>query len=244
MAQELNVVHKIWLAGLGALAAVAKSSGKTFNTLTEEGEKIESHVEEIIGKMINVNVTEGEDWNLLIPNFAEAGFELCFDAIRKQGLIGGTQQSLQLSWDLAMAALFMPRNIALAFLKLIQTAQKTLDLTEEARTMPCELCEQKLATSSEVKRLILNHLELTETALSLASKCPEELRSEHEWRQEFSSNLWEKLTEQFSVEAVDLLNTRLWHFWPLGKARNISDLDVNSVIAACRTPTTTCSYLF
>ena len=38
--------------------------------------------------------------------------------------------------------------------------------------------------------------------------------------------------------------TRLWHFWPLGKARNISDLDVNSVIAACRTPTTTCSYLF
>ncbi len=199
-----SIAHKIWLAGLGALTAGTAGGGKAFDALAEQGRKIESQVEDIIGKTIKG--TKGEDWSLLVPNLVETFVELWFDAIRKQGLLGGAQQSLQLSLDLAMAAYFMPRNIQSAFVKLIQTAQRTIDLTEEARTMPCEACEQNLATSSEVKRLILNHLELTETALSLAGKCPEELRLEHEWRKEFSNDLWVKLTERFSVEVVDLLN--------------------------------------
>jgi hypothetical protein len=199
-----SVAHKVWLAGLGALTAGTEGGDKAFNALVEKGRKIESQVEEMIGRA--VKSTEGEDWNLLIPNLFETFFKLWFDAVRKQGLIGGTQQSLHLSLDLAVAFWVMPRNIQSAFLKLIQTAQRTIDLTEDKKTIRCEVCEQNLATSREVKRLILNHLELTETALSLASKCPEELRLGHEWREEFSSELWEKLTERFSVEVVDLLD--------------------------------------
>ena len=84
-----SIAHKIWLAGLGALTAGTEGGGKAFNILAEQGRKIESHAEEIIGKTIKG--TTGEDWSLLVPNLVETFVELWFDAIRKKGLIEGAQ---------------------------------------------------------------------------------------------------------------------------------------------------------
>ena len=43
--------HKIWLAGLGALAAAEEEGGKIFNTLVEKGEGYESRGKEELAKV-------------------------------------------------------------------------------------------------------------------------------------------------------------------------------------------------
>lgn len=41
MAQAIDIGHRIWLAGLGALARTQREGPKLFNTLVEEGSEIE-----------------------------------------------------------------------------------------------------------------------------------------------------------------------------------------------------------
>ena len=43
--------HKVWLAGLGALAAAEEEGAKVFNTLVERGEKYESRGKEELAKV-------------------------------------------------------------------------------------------------------------------------------------------------------------------------------------------------
>jgi poly(hydroxyalkanoate) granule-associated protein len=43
--------HKIWLAGLGALAAAEEEGAKVFNTLVERGEKYESRGKKELAKV-------------------------------------------------------------------------------------------------------------------------------------------------------------------------------------------------
>mgnify|MGYP003702717321 CR=1 FL=1 len=61
--------HKIWLAGLGAVAMAEKEGGKLFKSLVEKGEKIESrgkeHVEKAKGAVSGVKVVAESYWETL-----------------------------------------------------------------------------------------------------------------------------------------------------------------------------------
>ncbi len=66
-AEVVESAHKIWLAGLGALAAAEEEGSKLFKSLVERGESIESrgkvHVEKAKGTVSGVKVVAESYWD-------------------------------------------------------------------------------------------------------------------------------------------------------------------------------------